>query len=134
MQTRPMTDRRATPRHNMFRDGTIEFDGGAVHCKIRNISRMGASLEPSSSAIVPHELSLIMVDGRVSQHCYVVWRGEKRIGVRFDCSSRADIDPLALDVITPVSYRTGASNDPEAPANSTPGARLRRRVQLMKGI
>jgi PilZ domain len=93
MQTRPMTERRATPRHNVFRAGTIEFEGGAAHCKIQNISRMGAALELSSSAIVPHELDLIMVDGRVSQHCYVVWRREKRIGVRFDCSSPLHVSP-----------------------------------------
>jgi PilZ domain len=89
-----MIERRATPRHAVLRAGTIEFDGGTVPCTIRNISRMGAALDLAGRTIVPHELSLVMVAGRVSQHCYVVWRKEKRIGVRFDCSKEADIDPL----------------------------------------
>jgi hypothetical protein len=83
-----MIERRMMPRHSVVRAGTIQFDGGAANCTIRNISRIGAALDLHSEAIVPHEIDLVMADGRVSQHCYVVWRRENRIGVTFDGSSR----------------------------------------------
>jgi hypothetical protein len=83
-----MIERRAMARHNVVRAGTVQFDGGAANCTIRNISRIGAALDLQSEAIVPHEIDLVMADGRVSQHCYVVWRREKRIGIMFDPSGR----------------------------------------------
>jgi hypothetical protein len=83
-----MIERRTMLRHSVVRPGTIQFDGGAASCTIRNISRIGAALDLQTETIVPHEIDLVMADGRVSQHCYVVWRHEKRIGVTFDRSSR----------------------------------------------
>jgi hypothetical protein len=83
-----MIERRAMPRHSVVRAGTIQFDGSAVNCTIRNISRIGAAVDLQAKVVVPHEIDLVMADGRVSQHCYVVWRNDRRIGVIFDCSSR----------------------------------------------
>jgi hypothetical protein len=32
---------------------------------------------------IPHEITLIIVSRRERQHCHIVWRKEKRIGVAF---------------------------------------------------
>jgi PilZ domain len=79
-----MIERRATPRHNVNRAGTVAFGGGEVSCTIRSISPIGAALEVSSGLSIPHEITLLMADGRLSQHCYVVWRKPTRVGVMFD--------------------------------------------------
>jgi len=72
------------PRHNVNRNATIAFDGGEVSCTIRNISSIGAALDVSSAVSVPHEITLLMADGHLSQHCYVVWRRPRCLGVTFD--------------------------------------------------
>ena len=72
------------PRHNVNRNATIAFDGGEVSCTIRNISSIGAALDVSSAVSVPHEITLLMANGHLSQHCYVVWRQLRCLGVTFD--------------------------------------------------
>ena len=79
-----MIERRASPRHNVKRAGTIAFDGRAVECMIRNISPIGAALDVSSTCSIPHEITLLMADGHLSQHCYVIWRKPTSVGVSFD--------------------------------------------------
>jgi hypothetical protein len=71
-------------RHNVNRNATIAFDGGEVSCTIRNISPSGAALNVSSTVSVPHEITLLMANGHLSQHCYVVWRKPRCLGVAFD--------------------------------------------------
>jgi hypothetical protein len=87
-----MIERRATQRHNVIRDGTIQFAGGAINCKIRNISPIGAALDVPSSLTIPHEITLLMANGRISQHCYIVWRRSTRVGVTFDRLNEPTID------------------------------------------
>jgi hypothetical protein len=88
-----MIERRATPRHNVSRAGTIEFAGGAINCTIRNISPIGAALDVPNTRAIPHEITLLMVDGHLSQHCYVVWRNTTRLGVTFDRLNEPIIEP-----------------------------------------
>jgi hypothetical protein len=79
-----MIERRTMPRHKVNRNATIAFDGGEVSCTIRNISPIGAALDVSSAVSVPHEITLLMANGHLSQHCYVVWRKPRCLGVTFD--------------------------------------------------
>ena len=90
-----MIERRAAPRHNINRAGTIAFVGGSVNCTIRNISATGAALEVLSAFSIPHEITLLMAEGRLSQHCYVVWRKQTRVGVMFDLLNEPSIDPVS---------------------------------------
>jgi PilZ domain len=83
VQNNGMHERRAQPRKRVFKAGTIEFDGVGVDCTIRNISATGAGLEVVSPLTIPHEITLNIRSGEVRQHCYIVWRKEKRIGVAF---------------------------------------------------
>jgi hypothetical protein len=79
-----MSERRATPRQRVFKSGTIEFDGAAVDCTIRNVSLVGAALEVVSPVGIPTEVTLNFVARQERQSCHIVWRKEKRIGVAFD--------------------------------------------------
>jgi len=83
VQSYGMYERRAQPRKRVFKAGTIEFDGVGVDCTIRNISATGAALEVVSPLTIPHEITLNIRTSEVRQHCYIVWRKEKRIGVAF---------------------------------------------------
>ncbi len=78
-----MYERRAQPRQRIFKAGTIEFDGAAVACTIRNISPIGAGLEVASPAGIPHEITLTIQSCQARKHGYIVWRKQRRIGVAF---------------------------------------------------
>jgi hypothetical protein len=79
-----MIERRTMPRHSVNRNATIAFEGRKVSCTIQNISPIGAALDVSSAISVPHEITLLMANGHLSQHCYVVWRKPRCLGVTFD--------------------------------------------------
>jgi len=76
-----MEDHRSTPRHRVLKAATISFGGGAISCTIRNLSDSGASLEVQSPIGIPETFALVMDGG--GRRCRVIWRREKRIGVRF---------------------------------------------------
>ena len=78
-----MTERRANMRKRVFKAGTIEFDGAGVECTIRNISVAGAALDIATPLGIPHEVTLNILSHHRRQHCHVVWRKERRIGVAF---------------------------------------------------
>jgi hypothetical protein len=78
-----MYERRAQQRKRVFKAGTIEFDGAAVACTIRNLSPTGAGIEVASPLGIPHEITLTIQSCQARRHGYVVWRKEKRIGVAF---------------------------------------------------
>ncbi|MET4216889.1 hypothetical protein ACVWWG_003480 [Bradyrhizobium sp. LB7.2] len=78
-----MDERRDKARHRVLKAGTIEFGGGAIDCTVRNLSGTGAALDASSPVGIPDHFTLfVQVDG-THLACTVVWRKEKRIGVRF---------------------------------------------------
>jgi hypothetical protein len=78
-----MEERRAAQRQRVFRAGTIEFDGSGIDCTIRNMSPAGAALDVASPVGIPHEITLNIIARQKRQHCYIVWRKERRIGVVF---------------------------------------------------
>ena len=76
-------ERRAAQRQRVLKAGSIEFDGTGVDCTIRSISASGASVEIANSVGIPHEVTLSIPTQHVNEHCYIVWRKEKRFGVKF---------------------------------------------------
>ena len=76
-----MNERRAAQRQRVFKAGTIEFDGSAVDCTIRNMSPIGAALDVASPVGIPHEITLNIASSNERQNCRIIWRAEKRIGV-----------------------------------------------------
>jgi hypothetical protein len=95
-ETPPMEERRKVARKRVFKAGSIEFDGVAVDCIIRNVSPHGATLDVPSQANIPHAVTLNIITRRERRYCQIVWRGERRIGVAFadgstDLSNRYSI-------------------------------------------
>jgi hypothetical protein len=78
MQTRGAT------RFNVLGAGTIEFDGGAIDCVVRDMSIAGAALDVPSSRSIPEHFTLALHADRQRIPCHIVWRNEERIGVAFD--------------------------------------------------
>jgi len=79
-----MEERRATPRQRVFKAGSIEFDGSAVDCVVRNLSPAGAGLEVDNSRGIPHYFTLKIPTRNIREDCRVVWRVGKQIGLAFE--------------------------------------------------
>ncbi|TFV70089.1 PilZ domain-containing protein [Bradyrhizobium frederickii] len=78
-----MDERRNKARHRVLKAGTIEFGGGAIDCTVRNLSDTGAALDVTSPLGIPEHFTLFVPADATHHACRVVWRKEKRIGVRF---------------------------------------------------
>ena len=79
-----MDDNRNTQRQNVIKAGTISFDGSGIDCLVRNMSVGGANLEVESQIGIPNSFDLVIDVEHSSQHCHIVWRKARRIGVAFD--------------------------------------------------
>ncbi|MEK9284831.1 MULTISPECIES: PilZ domain-containing protein [unclassified Bradyrhizobium] len=79
-----MDERRDKTRHRVLKAGTIEFGGGAIDCTVRNLSAAGAALDVTSPVGIPAHFTLVVPADGTHVPCHVVWRKEKRIGVKFD--------------------------------------------------
>ena len=79
-----MEERRAALRHRVFKALSIEFDGTAVDCLVRNLSDAGAGLDVHCPTVIPHFFTLTIPTGNLRQNCRVVWRKQKRIGLMFE--------------------------------------------------
>jgi PilZ domain len=77
-------ERRAKLRQRVLRAGTIEFDGNSIDCVVRNISATGAAFDVSSPLGIPHKVTLNFVTSRERQHCFIVWRQQRLVGVTFN--------------------------------------------------
>jgi len=80
-----VNERRAVPRHRVFKSGTLAFrGGGGIDCVVRNISSTGARLDIASPVGLPDRFTLVIEADRFMRPCHAVWRSEKRIGIAFD--------------------------------------------------
>jgi hypothetical protein len=79
-----MDERRAAPRNRVLKAATIEFDGSAITCLVRDLSITGAALDVTSLAGIPKHFILAFRADAVHMRCHVVWFRENRIGVTFD--------------------------------------------------
>ena len=64
--------------------GTILFNGCGTDCLVRKMSIVGANLEVESQTGIPDSFKLVIDVEHTSQHCHVVWRKARRIGVAFE--------------------------------------------------
>jgi hypothetical protein len=77
-------EHRIAQRRRVLKAGSITFAGGAaITCTVRNFSSTGAALEVVSPVGIPDQFKLIVEMEHSVRLCEVVWRKEKRIGVRF---------------------------------------------------
>jgi hypothetical protein len=79
-----MSEDRNAVRHRMLKAGKIEFGSSAIDCVVRNVSETGAALEVESPIGIPERFELSVAQDRSRRPAHVVWRKERRIGIRFD--------------------------------------------------
>jgi hypothetical protein len=75
-------NKRGQSRKRILKAGRIDFGIGSIDCIVRNISETGASLEVESPIGIPDTFDLVIVAERSRKPPHVVWRKEKRIGIR----------------------------------------------------
>ncbi len=78
-----MEEKRSATRHRTLKAGSIEFGGGAVDCVVRNMSSSGAALDVASPIGIPDRVTLAIPGDEFRRPSIVIWRKEKRIGVKF---------------------------------------------------
>jgi hypothetical protein len=78
-----LENNRAALRQRVLKSGSIEFNGGAIDCLVRNISETGAALEVASPLAIPETFNLVISGDPAGRPCQVAWRKDKRIGVAF---------------------------------------------------
>jgi hypothetical protein len=80
-----MSEQRNQSRQRVFKAGKIVVKQGAsvFDCIVRNLSDDGACVDLGTTLGVPDCFVLNIEADRTSRLCQVVWRTERRIGVRF---------------------------------------------------
>jgi hypothetical protein len=79
-----MVERRKLPRHRTLKAGSISFNrAGGIDCRVRNLSPLGACLEVVSQFGIPDDFTLVVESEHLRQHCRVIWRTPRRLGVEF---------------------------------------------------
>jgi hypothetical protein len=80
-----MSEKRAAPRHRVFKHGTLAFNGGGkIDCTVRSLSATGARIDVSNPVAVPENFMLLIETDRFLRRCRSVWRRDKQIGIAFD--------------------------------------------------
>jgi hypothetical protein len=79
-----MEGNRIAPRRRVFKAGSIQCGGGAIDCTVRNLSETGAALEVVTPLFIPDRFTLFVQADHSKRACRVVWRKEKRMGVKFE--------------------------------------------------
>jgi hypothetical protein len=76
-------ERRDTTRRHTYLSAFLFTGAGTPlgKCIVKDISEQGAKLIHSAAKELPDELLLTM--GLKRQHCRVMWRQQKEVGVRF---------------------------------------------------
>jgi hypothetical protein len=80
---RGMEERRSNSRQRVFKAGSIEFDGTAVNCVVRNLSMGGAGLDVDHP-VIPHCFTLNIPSSKMRRSCRVIWRKQQGIGLVFE--------------------------------------------------
>ena len=78
-----LMEKRNSERHQVLKAGIISFQGSGVECTVHNISIGGANLEVENRLGIPDSFDLTIDAEDGTQHCQVVWRTDRRIGVSF---------------------------------------------------
>lgn len=79
-----MVEKRAAPRHRVFKRGTIAFGGGGFECTVRDLSATGARIEVPGPMGLPASFILVIEADHFMRRCHAVWTQEKRVGLAFE--------------------------------------------------
>lgn len=76
-------EKRDDQRRRISKKVSIQFNGSAIHCSVRNVSSAGALLEAESSPGIPRAFTLVVPPDALKRECRVVWIEEVRLVVEF---------------------------------------------------
>ena len=78
------SERRVAPRRDVAEMALIVYRGGhrTMRCQILNRSETGALLAPADAMLCPKEF-VLTPDVGTPRQCWVVWRKNLRVGVRY---------------------------------------------------
>jgi hypothetical protein len=79
-----MNECRSALRRRMLKAGKIEFGSSVIDCVVKNVSETGAALDVESPIGIPERFDLFVHQDQSLRAAHVVWRKERRIGIRFD--------------------------------------------------
>ena len=77
-------ERRVITRKPVRMSGTIQFDGCAINCLVRDMTISGAALDVTNAKDIPGHFDLVFKADGTKIPCHVVWRQDEQIGVAFD--------------------------------------------------
>jgi hypothetical protein len=82
-----MIEKRAAPRHRVFKHGMLAFHGGGgIDCTVRNMSSSGARIEVVNPVGLPDAFTLVISGDQFMRRCRPVWSNANHVGVAFDRS------------------------------------------------
>ena len=85
-----LEERRKVLRHRTLKAGSIAFNrAGAIDCRVRNLSSIGACLEVTSQLGIPDDFTLVVDTDHLKTPCHVIWRTPTRLGVEFTAGAAA---------------------------------------------
>jgi hypothetical protein len=89
-----MSDNRSYRRQRTLKGGRIVFNqrSSVFDCSIRNLSQTGACLNVPSTIGIPEFFELILEPESTGRSCQVMWRSDRRIGVRFLATDDAALE------------------------------------------
>jgi hypothetical protein len=78
-------ERRGSPRLRSLKGARLVLPNqmSTFQCTVRNSSATGVGVEMSSTLGIPRQVLLKMDDYSADRMCEVIWRTEKRLGLRF---------------------------------------------------
>lgn len=79
-----MEDKRKLRRARVLKSGTISFEGAAISCTVRDLTKSGAMLDVAGPLGIPREFALVIPSDDVRHACRIIWIKERRLGVRFE--------------------------------------------------
>lgn len=79
-----MDDKRRAARRRGPKTGKILFEGTAIDCVLRNLSETGAARAVETPVGIPPRFFLLVETDGLKRSSRVVWRNQRRIGVKFD--------------------------------------------------
>ncbi|MCK1387207.1 PilZ domain-containing protein [Bradyrhizobium sp. 21] len=78
-----MIEKRAAPRHRVFKGGTLTFENSGIACTVRNMSEGGAAIDLDAPVKLPQSFTLAIARDNFVRNCRTVWRSDTRIGLAF---------------------------------------------------
>ena len=82
-----MIEKRAAPRHRVFKHGMLAFQGGGgIDCTVRNMSTSGARIDVANPVGLPDAFTLVITGDQFMRRCHSVWSNANHVGVAFDQS------------------------------------------------